>query len=268
MSAARDCWILGNFKQNLGCAAVAEHLQALSAASQELRQRLENLHIGIAPTSLALDRAAARRSQCEGSPKNPVRLLAQNVAAQEEGAFTGEIGAGMLREIGCDLAIIGHSERRKYYGEQDALLAQKVAVCAKAQLGVVLCVGESLQERDEGRHAQVVIQQLTAGLAQFPSESSTPLLVAYEPVWAIGTGRSASVQQAQEMHALIREELGRLQGERGHGRSILYGGSVKAGNAAQLVRAADIDGFLVGGASLDPTSFHAIAQVASEHLSS
>lgn len=268
MSAARDCWILGNFKQNLGCAAVAEHLKALSAASQELRLRFEQLHLGIAPISAALDRANASRRECEASHPNPLRLLAQNVAAQEQGAFTGEIGAGMLREVGCDMAIIGHSERRKYYGEDNALLAKKVAVCAQAQLGVVLCVGESLEERDEGRHAQVVIEQLRAGLAQYPQDSSAPLLVAYEPVWAIGSGRSASAEQAQEMHAFIREELARLQGEQGRGRSILYGGSVKASNAAELISAADIDGFLVGGASLDPTSFHAIAQVASEHLSS
>lgn len=261
---SRTLWVLGNFKQNLLHAQVLDHLQALAPATAALRNTHSSLRVGIAPSFVSVQ---AARAQVPSEP-NPVQVLAQNVAAQEQGAYTGEVSAPMLKAVGCDLAIIGHSERRTLFGESDATVAEKVAQCAQAGLGIVLCVGESLAQREAQTHVEVVTQQLKAALARFPQDSEVPLILAYEPVWAIGTGRSATPQQAQEMHAHLREELTRLDPQRGSGRSILYGGSVKPGNAAELLAAGNqIDGFLVGGASLDPTSFTAIAQAASEHLS-
>lgn len=266
MTHNRELWILGNFKQNLTPAEVLAHLEALGPASEKFRQaHPARLRVGIAPTALCI--AGAHSLRASQSATNPLRILAQNVAAQEQGAFTGEIGPSMLKSAGCDLAIIGHSERRSLFGETDEIIAQKVACAAKAGLGIVLCVGESLAQREANQQVEVVTQQLQAALAQFPWGQGTPLVVAYEPVWAIGTGKTATPSQAQDMHAILRQELER-QHPGGGGRSILYGGSVKPGNAAELLAAGpEIDGFLVGGASLDPTSFTAIAQAASEHLS-
>lgn len=266
----RQVWILGNFKQQLLPGEVSKHLRALVPATQAIRDRHPDLHLGIAPTAVSLERAFRDVGQSTGpqAETNPVRVLAQNVSAHESGAFTGEIGAKMLVEAGCDLAIIGHSERRSLFQEDDAVIAQKVATCAQAGLGVILCLGETLAQRQAQAHAKVVRDQLKAGLAQFPWELQVPLIVAYEPVWAIGTGRTATPEQAQEMHGLLREALCELDPKQGSGRSIIYGGSVKPSNAADLLAAgSEIDGFLIGGASLDPTSLTAIAQAASEHLS-
>ncbi len=258
----RITWILGNWKQN--------HLTADAAAcakgiAEGLESALANpvagcpeTRVGFAPTYLALG-AAAPFARPHAGPW----LLAQDVAAQESGAFTGEIGVAMLREAGVQAAIAGHSERRAYYGDTNALVASKVANALAHDLTVVLCVGESLEARDAGEHESTVITQLSASLAQVDSrQMDARLVIAYEPVWAIGTGRTASPEQASEMHAAIRKHLADTYGDAGRDRSILYGGSVKPGNAADLIAAGDIDGFLVGGASLKADSFLAIIEAA------
>lgn len=261
----RTFWVLGNFKQNLLPNQVQSHLEALEPATAPLRSAHSGLKVGVAPAAVSLWPA---REKIDRQSPNPIQLLAQNVAAQERGAFTGEVGPDMLKAAGCDLAIIGHSERRTLFAETDDLIAQKVKICAESELGVILCVGESLEERDANTHVSVVSNQLQAALAHFPTDAQAPLIVAYEPVWAIGTGRSATPAQAQEMHAVLRETLSSIDPAKGSGRSILYGGSVKPTNAAELLAAGDqIDGFLIGGASLDPASLTTIAQAASEYLS-
>jgi triosephosphate isomerase len=255
---ARQTWILGNWKQNHGRTEAAACAQAIAAGWAEATGDAANLHVGIAPPYLSVDAAAPH---CR--PHSAVHLLVQDVAAQESGAFTGEVGANMAREAGATAAIVGHSERRAYYGEDDALLAAKVKNALAHDLEVVLCVGERLEARDAGTHETTVISQLSGALATVPPRDWTArLCIAYEPVWAIGTGRTASPEQARDMHRMIRAWLAEQAGPDGADRSILYGGSVKPGNAADLIAAGDIDGFLVGGASLDPTSFLAIVAAA------
>jgi triosephosphate isomerase len=206
--------------------------------------------VAIAPPYLSIE---AVRPQTRQS--GTVVLFAQDVAAQDEGAFTGEVGPAMLLDAEVGGAIVGHSERRQYFGEDDALVAAKLAAALGAGLVGVLCVGERLEAREAGTHESTVISQLSASLSKVtPELVNERLVIAYEPVWAIGTGRNATPEQAAQMHVAIRRWLRERFGEAGAGRSILYGGSVKPGNAAELIAAGDIDGFLVGGASLDPSS--------------
>jgi triosephosphate isomerase len=189
---------------------------------------------------------------------------AQNLSAEAPGAFTGEIAAAMLADVGCTHVLVGHSERRVLYGEDDALVARKFAAARASGLTPVLCVGEQLAERDAGQTEAVVARQLDAVLALSGAGALGSSVVAYEPVWAIGTGRTATPQQAQDVHAFIRARV------RGHDASIaarlriLYGGSCKAGNAADLFRMPDVDGGLIGGASLKAEEFLAICNAAAE----
>lgn len=259
---ARITWILGNWKQNHLAAAAAACAEGLAGG---LAEALSSPHpsagehrVGVAPPYLSL--AAARPFT---RPTHPVWLLAQDVAAQDQGAFTGEVGPAMLREAGVEAAIVGHSERRAYYADDDALVAAKVQSALQGDLTCVLCVGETLEARDGGRHEATVIAQLQAALGDLPAaQIDERLVIAYEPVWAIGTGRTATPEQAGAMHRVIRGWLRERFSEVGADRSILYGGSVKPGNAADLIAAGDVDGFLVGGASLDPASFLAIVRAA------
>lgn len=189
-----------------------------------------------------------------------IRWGAQNLSAHAEGAFTGEVSAGMLQDFSCAYTIVGHSERRSLFGETDSVVAAKFAAATSAGLLPILCVGESLADREMGRAAPVVLEQLEAVL-QLPGASAAFVgaVVAYEPVWAIGTGRTASPAQVQEMHLVIREFLGR-QGVDVKAARILYGGSVKASNARELFDLPDVDGALVGGASLVVEDFLAICR--------
>jgi triosephosphate isomerase len=181
---------------------------------------------------------------------------AQDVSEHADGAFTGDVAAGMLAEFGCRYAIVGHSERRAGHGESDALVAAKARATLEARMTPIVCVGETLAERDAGVTDTVVIRQLEAVIAALGARM-TNVVVAYEPVWAIGTGRTASPEQAQAVHARLRE---RLAGTGAAEVPMLYGGSVKASNAASLFAMPDIDGGLVGGASLDANEFLAIAR--------
>jgi triosephosphate isomerase len=193
-----------------------------------------------------------------------IKLGAQNVATEDSGAFTGEVAAGMLRDVGCEYVIIGHSERRALYGETDELTAARVAAALRGGLKPILCVGETLAERDAGDTLNVVRRQLDAVLAVTGAEAFSGGLVAYEPVWAIGTGRTATPMQAQEVHAEIRATLARRNATIAAAVRVLYGGSVKASNAKDLFAMADIDGGLIGGASLDAAGFLGICKAAAE----
>lgn len=187
---------------------------------------------------------------------------AQDVSDQEAGAYTGEIAAAMLTDIGCKYAIVGHSERRSLYGESDAFTASKFAAARKAGLVPLLCVGELLEEREQGITEQVVERQLDAVIDLEGVTALASAVIAYEPVWAIGTGKTATPDQAQEVHAFIRAKLAGLDQTVADAVRILYGGSMNAGNAAELLAMQDIDGGLIGGASLKPDAFLAIGEAA------
>jgi triosephosphate isomerase len=185
-----------------------------------------------------------------------MKLGAQNCSEHEWGAYTGEVSAPMLKAMQIPFVIIGHSERRQYQGETNALLAKKVDAALKAQLQPIFCCGEPLEIREQGTHEKLVKEQVEQSLFHLPAEALQQVVIAYEPVWAIGTGKTASAQQAQEMHAVIRQHLATKYGPAVAANiSILYGGSVKADNAKELFACADVDGGLVGGASLKSREF-------------
>jgi triosephosphate isomerase len=194
---------------------------------------------------------------------SPVRLGAQNMHFEEKGAFTGEVSAAMLRSVGCQYVILGHSERRQYFGETDATINRKVQQARAYRLVPIVCVGETLAERQAGQEEAVVRTQLTQALAGVLLEDASELVLAYEPVWAIGTGVNATPEQAQAMHAFARQLLVEQYGETlGGGVRLLYGGSMNAANAATLLQQPDVDGGLVGGASLKAEDFLTILQAA------
>jgi triosephosphate isomerase (TIM) len=192
----------------------------------------------------------------------PMHMGAQDVCADTHGAFTGEVSAAMLKDVGCEYAIVGHSERRLLYRESDQLVARKFAAAHSKALVPILCVGEQLADREAGRTSEVVSRQLDAVLELCGAETLGSAVVAYEPVWAIGTGRNASPEQAQEVHALIRARIAVRDARIAAATRILYGGSVKAGNAAELFAMPDVDGGLIGGASLKADEFLAILAAA------
>lgn len=189
---------------------------------------------------------------------------AQNLSQHEKGAFTGEVSAAMLVDFGCRYAIVGHSERRNLFGEDDATVALKFVAAQRAGLIPILCVGETLQEREAGITEQVVARQLDAVLDKAGVGGIAKAVIAYEPVWAIGTGRNATPEQAQAVHAFIRGKIAVLDAEAADKLVILYGGSVKAANAAELFSMPDIDGGLIGGASLIAEEFLAICRAAQQ----
>jgi len=191
-----------------------------------------------------------------------ISLGAQDVSDQESGAYTGEVAPAMLTDVGCKYAIVGHSERRSIYGESDVFTASKFAAARKAGLVPILCVGELLEEREQGITEQVVSRQLDAVIDLEGVGALADAVIAYEPVWAIGTGKTASPDQAQEVHAFIRGKLAALDAAVADKVQILYGGSMNAANAAELLAMADIDGGLIGGASLKPADFLAIGTAA------
>ena len=184
-----------------------------------------------------------------------VALGAQSVCAESQGAFTGEVSAAMLKDVGCRYVLVGHSERRQLFGERDALVARKFVAAQGQSLVPVLCVGETLEEREADQTTSVVSRQLEAVLAVTGVQALARAVIAYEPVWAIGTGRTASPEQAQEVHAMIRAKVTERDATIGGSVRILYGGSVKASNAQELFAMPDIDGGLVGGASLKADEF-------------
>jgi triosephosphate isomerase len=184
-----------------------------------------------------------------------VALAAQNVHPEAQGAFTGEVSAGMLRDLGCAYAIVGHSERRGLFGETSEFVARKAAALLAAEIRPIVCVGETLEQREAGRTFDVVGEQLSESLSLVEGGRAPEVVVAYEPVWAIGTGRTATPEMAQEVHAFVRSQLRERFGDAASELRIQYGGSVKPDNVRELMAQPDIDGALVGGASLAPKSF-------------
>ena len=220
----------------------------------------QRVDIVVAPPFISLAAAVAALGQHDG-----IRLAAQNMHYEQSGAFTGEISPAMLREMLITFVILGHSERRSLFGENDALINKKVLAAHAWHLRPILCVGETLEERDAGKIESVLTTQLTGSLKDVSADQAVGTVLAYEPVWAIGTGRTASPAQAQEAHAFIRKVLGELyDAETARRVRIQYGGSVKPGNMGELCSQPDVDGALVGGASLESGSFWEICRAAAE----
>jgi triosephosphate isomerase (TIM) len=194
--------------------------------------------------------------------RTPIRTAAQNMHFEPEGAYTGEVSPGMLADVGVEAVVLGHSERRQMFGETDEALASKVPAALEAGLLPILCVGESEDQRDTGETEDVLARQLEAGLARVEPGRLGDLVLAYEPIWAIGTGRTASMEQAQEAIGFIRSRLAEIDAGGAAAARILYGGSMKPANAAELIAQPDVDGGLIGGASLDPGDFLAICEAA------
>jgi triosephosphate isomerase len=233
-----------------GASGVELAAEVVSHASEAM-----HVDIVIGPPFTAL---AACAHECDGSR---VEVAAQNVYPKDAGAFTGEISPRMLVEAGCKWVIVGHSERRHHFSETDAFVAQKVKASMAAGLTPIVCVGETLEEREAGKTLEIVERHVRGFLAMLGHEGH-PAAIAYEPVWAIGTGKNAGPAEAQEVHAAIRGWLGQASAALASETRILYGGSVKPDNARDLLAAPDVDGALVGGASLDAPSFAAIVRAA------
>ncbi|MFZ1325621.1 MAG: triose-phosphate isomerase [Candidatus Contendobacter sp.] len=242
--------VAGNWKMNGSTGSIRELLQGISAGAAGVSA----VELAVFPPFVYLD-AVAR--QLAGSA---IVWGAQNLSEQVSGAFTGEVAGPMLKDCGCTYVIVGHSERRTLYGESDQIVARKFAAARQHGLKPILCVGETLEEREQGVTEAVVGRQLKAVLDLEGISSFADAVIAYEPVWAIGTGRTATSAQAQEVHAFIRAQLAALDAALAAQVRILYGGSVKGSNAGELLAMADIDGGLVGGASLDAKDFLAIAK--------
>ncbi len=242
----RTKYIAGNWKMHKTVAEATALAGALAKALGDVRDR----RVMVAPPFTAL---AAVRQALAGSP---ILLGAQNAAPELEGAHTGEVSVRMLKDVGASVVILGHSERRHVYGETDALVNRKVALALSQGLEVILCVGETLDERQSGVTERVVETQVTAGLAGVVAAGLARLTIAYEPVWAIGTGKNATPADADAVHRFIRTVLARLYGAgAAEAMTIQYGGSVKPDNASELLSMANIDGALVGGASLKVETF-------------
>jgi triosephosphate isomerase (TIM) len=245
---SRTKLIAGNWKMNKTVAEAMGLITALKARTAAM----QGVDVAVCPSFTTL---AAVVAAVAGTP---IRVGAQNVHWADSGAYTGEISAAMLREIPVTYAIIGHSERRQYFGETDRTVNQRLLAALKAGLTPIVCVGEVLAEREAGRTEAVVSTQIATGLAGLSAAQLAATVIAYEPVWAIGTGKTATPEQAQAVHAFLRVQLRQTHGAVADTVRLLYGGSMKAKNAAELLRQPDIDGGLIGGASLDADEFMGI----------
>ena len=241
--------LAANWKMNHGPTAAAAFVESFVTAYVPQTDRTVILF----PSALSFSATQNARGV-----RHDVRLGVQNVHAEEKGAFTGENSAPIAKDAGAEFVLVGHSERRHVFGESDDTCAKKAAAVVKSGLVPVLCVGEKIDEREAGQTNDVVLRQLRAGLAHLSREAVAACIIAYEPVWAIGTGRTATPQDARAVHVVIRGALAGLVGDGAHDIPILYGGSVTPANASALLAEEDVDGLLVGGASLDPASWAAI----------
>jgi triosephosphate isomerase (TIM) len=257
---ARRPLIAGNWKMH------RTHLEALQL-TQKLawalsKEDTDAVEVVVCPPFTALRTVG---TLIDGD-KLPIGLGAQNCHPEPQGAYTGEVSAPMLAKLGCAYVIVGHSERRQQFGETDELVNRKARAALGNGMQPIVCVGETLEEREAGRTAEVVQGQVRGSLAGLPGEQVAGLVVAYEPVWAIGTGRAATAEDAQETIALVRGTVAELAGRSAaDGLRILYGGSVKASNAEELAAKPEIDGALVGGASLDADEFATIVKGSARH---
>lgn len=244
--------VAGNWKMNGTRAGVRELVAAIRAGATDLGQ----VDVALCPVAVHIPEVSGPAAEAG------LLLGAQNVADQQQGAYTGEIAPAMLREYGCRFAIVGHSERRQLYREGDDLVARRFLAAQVGGLQPILCVGETLEEREAGNTEAVVERQLRAVLDLAGAKAFSEAVIAYEPVWAIGTGRTATPEQAQEVHGFIRRLVGEQEASVAAAVRILYGGSVKPDNADALFAMSDIDGGLIGGASLQADDFLAICRAA------
>ncbi|MDD5018939.1 MAG: triose-phosphate isomerase [Candidatus Omnitrophica bacterium] len=247
----RKVIIAGNWKMNK---TTTEAIELANGLKREL-YKIDDIGIVICPPFTAIDEVA------EVVYESNIGLGAQNIHWEDAGAFTGEVSAPMIKELGCVYVILGHSERRQYFHETNETVDKKLKSALKHGLTPIVCVGESLEEREGGRTFDVIRDHVTNSLEGLTPEDAKKIIIAYEPVWAIGTGKTATPEQAQEVHAFIRGLLTELFGrETAEEITIQYGGSVKPGNIVELINQKDIDGALVGGASLDVKSFSEIVK--------
>ena len=246
----RDKIVAGNWKMNNDLAQTEDLLSNIKLQME----KKPGVRVIVAPPFTNLYHAF------DSLRKTDVEVAAQNMNENKNGAYTGEISAGMLSSVGVKTVILGHSERRAIYKETDELLAKKVDAALENEMEVIFCVGEELKERKDGRHFDVVKEQLEKGLFHISKDQWNKVVIAYEPVWAIGTGETASPEQAQEMHEFIRKTIAEKYGnDIADNVAILYGGSVKPANAKEIFAKKDVDGGLIGGASLKAEDFLAIA---------
>jgi triosephosphate isomerase (TIM) len=252
MSPDRRPVIAGNWKMYKTIHEADEFIAALLPRVSSV----QNVDIGICPTFTAL------QAMVDATRGSPVDVYAQNMHQEDHGAFTGEVSASMLDEVGVHGVILGHSERRQMFGETDRALALKMQAALTAGLAPILCVGETEEEREAGDTERKLRHQVQEDLSRLETEQLGALVIAYEPIWAIGTGQVATPEQAQEAIAFVRALVGDRSRDQAELVRILYGGSVKADNAAELLALPDVDGALVGGASLDADSFAAIVAAA------
>jgi triosephosphate isomerase len=249
---SRTPFIVGNWKMNKTVAEAEAYIQALLPRVGAV----DEVQIAICPPFTAL---AAMVDSARGSS---VQVFAQHMHWPDTGAFTGEVSAPMLADLGVHGVVLGHSERRQYFNETDKALQAKVPAALEQGLVPILCVGESEEERERGDTERKLRMQVQEGLHAVPSERLAEVVIAYEPIWAIGTGKTASTEQAQEAVAFVRALVSDRSKEAGERVRVLYGGSMKGANAAELLALPDVDGGLIGGASLDPEEFAAIAAAA------
>ncbi|HBS51615.1 MAG TPA: triose-phosphate isomerase [Coxiellaceae bacterium] len=248
--------IAGNWKMNK---TIGETLDFLKILSQELQQSsaTTKFEIVIAPSFIAINKMA------ELLKDSPVKICAQDLFWEDAGAFTGEISAPMLKDAGAKYVIIGHSERRQFFNETDSTVNKKIKAALKYNIVPIFCVGETLAEREAGKIESIIATQLTGGLMDLTANDVTKTVIAYEPVWAIGTGKTATKEQAEEVHLMIRQMLAKQFGQTNADViRILYGGSVKPSNSKELLSQPNIDGALIGGASLKPEDFMGIIKSA------
>lgn len=249
----RQMFVAGNWKMHGSKASIKTLMTGLNAQAD----RAGSAKVAICPPAIYIDFA----KNCLTASN--VAVGAQNVAIEpSQGAYTGETSVEMAKDMGCEYVILGHSERRAIYGETDAEVAEKVATVLSAGLTPIFCVGETLEEREAGQVEAVIETQMNAVLDKVGVDGFNNIVVAYEPVWAIGTGKTASAEQAQEVHAFIRALVAKLNSSVAEGLIIQYGGSVKPNNAKELFSQPDIDGGLIGGASLNADDFMAICEAA------
>lgn len=246
----RPTLIIGNWKMNKSPGQAKAYLDSFLPYVESC---LYSVYLAVPSVDLVIC--------CENVKESPLHIGAQNVSEYENGAYTGEVSAQMLKEAGSFFSLVGHSERRRYFTESDSVLLKKVRLCLKYGLKVVFCFGETLEQRQAGDTLKVVFDQISKGLEGLTASEMAHVILAYEPVWAIGTGQTATVEQAQEVHRACREYVSKLWGkDRADTISILYGGSVTESTIKDLLMQHDIDGALVGGASLDPQVFARIIQ--------
>lgn len=248
----RQRMVAGNWKMNGSTSSIDALLTVIEAGAGEI----QNVAVAVCPPYVYLPQVRARLEN------TAIALGAQDLSDQDEGAYTGEVSGAMLKDVGCRYVIVGHSERRHLLGEDDEFTARKFAAARRHGLTPILCLGERLEEREAGATEQVVARQLDAVIALEGTVALKDAVIAYEPVWAIGTGKTATPEQAQEVHAFIRGRVAEQDPPVAERLQILYGGSVKADNAAQLFAMPDIDGGLIGGASLKGEDFLAICKAA------